>query len=81
MSRKQCVVLVLLIAKKEFRMIKTLTLSVLLLFSFVARAQSPVSKGERLLSIDLTTASDDDFGKAFTLARSVGMHVSSLSVS
>jgi hypothetical protein len=60
--------------------VKTLTLSVFLLFSFVACAQSPVPKGERLLSIDLTMASDNDFGNAFTLARSVGMQVTSLSL-
>lgn len=61
-------------------MIKTLMLSVILLFGFVACAQRPVPKGERLLSVDLTISSDDDFGKAFTLAHSVGMQVTSLSL-
>jgi hypothetical protein len=56
------------------------TLSLLLLLGFVAYAQSPLPKGERLLSIDLTVSSDDDFGKAFTLAHAVGMQVTSLSL-
>jgi hypothetical protein len=58
--------------------VKLLTMSLVLLFGFVACAQNP--KGERLLSIDFTMAADGDFGNAFMLARSVGMQVTSLSL-
>jgi hypothetical protein len=39
-----------------------------------------IQKGERLLSVDLTWASNSDFGEAFILAKSVGMQVTNLSV-
>jgi hypothetical protein len=70
------------LGEKEFKMkhIKILMLNLLLLVGFVAQAQSSLPKGERLLSIDLTMSSDDDFGKAFTLAREAGMQVTSLSL-
>jgi hypothetical protein len=40
----------------------------------------PLPKGERLLSIDLTWAANDDFGGAYRLGKSVGMQVTNLSV-
>jgi hypothetical protein len=64
----------------QMSVIKTLT-SLLLLFAFVARAQSFTPKGERQLSIDITEAVTGDYGDAFTLATSVGMQVTSLSLS
>jgi hypothetical protein len=60
--------------------VKTLTIGFFLFVSFFSYAQNPLPKGERLLSVDLTSASDDDFGKAFTLAREAGMQVTSLSL-
>ena len=50
---------------------------------FVACAQNSsqaLTKGERQLSIEVTTDSGDDYGEAFVLAQSLGMEVTSLSL-
>ena len=60
--------------------VKKFALGFLLIVGLFTYAQDELSKKDRLLSIDLTTASDDDFGKAFTLAREAGMQVTSLSL-
>ena len=45
-----------------------------------ARAEPPVPRGDRLLSIDLTLPESDDFEAAFALAVDSGMQVTSLPV-
>jgi hypothetical protein len=43
-------------------------------------APAPVPKGGRTLGIDVCVASDNDYGRAFALARSAGMDATQLSV-
>ncbi len=43
-------------------------------------AQTALPEQDRLLSLEVTTAADDDYDAAFVLARSVGMQVTSLSL-
>jgi hypothetical protein len=65
------------------KVIRRLAVYLILTSSLLGCAQSeakPLSKGERLLSIDLTWAANSDFGEAFFLGKSLGMQVTNLSV-
>ncbi|MCA9837352.1 MAG: hypothetical protein KC422_10555 [Trueperaceae bacterium] len=44
------------------------------------QAQSSLNKGERQLSLEITNASNDDYGYAFNLAKSTGMQLTTLAL-
>ncbi len=57
-----------------------LILAYFLCFTLFAYAQSTPLKGERQLSLEITNASDDDYGYAFSLAKSTGMQLTTLAL-
>lgn len=58
----------------------TLYLLLTLLFS-VGQTQLPLQKVDRILSIDITMAQDNDYNSAFALAKDAGIQATSLSLS